>query len=112
MLRGQCPHLSPLDPQITADLLSNGIDVYPQKEFDEDSEDRLVNEKFRVSGPTRMPFPEASHFLLEDMGGGLPTPSRASGETGGKALSHENVIFWARRSRCQCPHATFSGQGS
>lgn len=32
-----------------ADLLANGIDVYPQKEFDEDSEDRLVNEKFRVS---------------------------------------------------------------
>ncbi|OXB54996.1 hypothetical protein ASZ78_005968 [Callipepla squamata] len=35
--------------RITADLLANGIDVYPQKEFDEDSEDRLVNEKFRVS---------------------------------------------------------------
>ena len=49
-LCGRCPHLPPLDPQITADLLSNGIDVYPQKEFDEDSEDRLVNEKFRVSG--------------------------------------------------------------
>lgn len=49
MLCGWCPHLSPLDPQITADLLSNGIDVYPQKEFDEDAEDRLVNEKFRVS---------------------------------------------------------------
>lgn len=49
LLCGRRPHLSPLDPQITADLLSNGIDVYPQKEFDEDSEDRLVNEKFRVS---------------------------------------------------------------
>ncbi|VFV34074.1 septin 9 [Lynx pardinus] len=36
---------------ITADLLSNGIDVYPQKEFDEDSEDRLVNEKFREMIP-------------------------------------------------------------
>lgn len=36
-------------PQITADLLANGIDVYPQKQFDEDSEDRLINEKFRVS---------------------------------------------------------------
>lgn len=46
----QGPH--PSAPQITADLLSNGIDVYPQKEFDEDSEDRLVNEKFRVSGST------------------------------------------------------------
>lgn len=40
---------SALLPQIMADLLANGIDVYPQKEFDEDSEDRLVNEKFRVS---------------------------------------------------------------
>ena len=58
-------------PQITADLLSNGIDVYPQKEFDEDSEDRLVNEKFRVSAPTRLLFPEAPHFPLEDVGGGL-----------------------------------------
>uniref|UniRef100_A0A8C8SWJ5 Septin 9 n=1 Tax=Pelusios castaneus TaxID=367368 RepID=A0A8C8SWJ5_9SAUR len=37
--------------KITADLLSNGIDVYPQKEFDEDSEDRLVNEKFREMIP-------------------------------------------------------------
>ncbi|XP_015414707.1 PREDICTED: septin-9 [Myotis davidii] len=37
--------------RITADLLSNGIDVYPQKEFDEDAEDRLVNEKFREMIP-------------------------------------------------------------
>ncbi|XP_027626563.1 septin-9 isoform X1 [Tupaia chinensis] len=37
--------------RITADLLSNGIDVYPQKEFDEDSEDRLVNDKFREMIP-------------------------------------------------------------
>ncbi|XP_023794287.1 septin-9 isoform X1 [Cyanistes caeruleus] len=37
--------------RITADLLANGIDVYPQKEFDEDSEDRLVNEKFREMIP-------------------------------------------------------------
>lgn len=48
--RGRHPHASP-HLQITADLLSNGIDVYPQKEFDEDAEDRLVNEKFRVSAP-------------------------------------------------------------
>lgn len=31
--------------------MSNGIDVYPQKEFDEDAEDRLVNEKFREMIP-------------------------------------------------------------
>ncbi|NXS33537.1 SEPT9 protein, partial [Pomatostomus ruficeps] len=37
--------------RIMADLLANGIDVYPQKEFDEDSEDRLVNEKFREMIP-------------------------------------------------------------
>ncbi|KAM5273894.1 septin-9 [Ctenodactylus gundi] len=37
--------------RITADLLSHGIDVYPQKEFDEDAEDRLVNEKFREMIP-------------------------------------------------------------
>ncbi|XP_040845811.1 septin-9 isoform X5 [Ochotona curzoniae] len=37
--------------RITADLLSNGIDVYPQKEFDEDAEDRLVNDKFREMIP-------------------------------------------------------------
>ncbi|XP_010616777.1 septin-9 isoform X2 [Fukomys damarensis] len=37
--------------RITADLLSNDIDVYPQKEFDEDAEDRLVNEKFREMIP-------------------------------------------------------------
>uniref|UniRef100_A0A5F9D623 Septin-type G domain-containing protein n=1 Tax=Oryctolagus cuniculus TaxID=9986 RepID=A0A5F9D623_RABIT len=43
--------------RITADLLSNGIDVYPQKEFDEDAEDRLVNEKFRVSGSALAPSP-------------------------------------------------------
>ncbi|XP_015269831.1 PREDICTED: septin-9 isoform X2 [Gekko japonicus] len=37
--------------RITADLLANGIDVYPQKQFDEDSEDRLTNEKFREMIP-------------------------------------------------------------
>ncbi|KAL2297622.1 hypothetical protein Nmel_016171 [Mimus melanotis] len=48
-VRGCC--LFPgLPSVIMADLLANGIDVYPQKEFDEDSEDRLVNEKFRFSG--------------------------------------------------------------
>lgn len=35
--------------QIRQDLQNNGIDIYPQKEFDEDAEDRLVNEKIRVS---------------------------------------------------------------
>lgn len=37
--------------RITSDLLTNGIDVYPQKEFDEDAEDRMVNEKFREMIP-------------------------------------------------------------
>ncbi|KAM4662585.1 septin-9 isoform 4-T4 [Discoglossus pictus] len=37
--------------RIRADLQNNGIDIYPQKEFDEDSEDRLVNEKIREMIP-------------------------------------------------------------
>ena len=36
--------------QIREELRANGIDVYPQKEFDEDAEDRMINEKIRVSG--------------------------------------------------------------
>lgn len=74
---GRCPHLAPLHPQITADLLSNGIDVYPQKEFDEDAEDRLVNEKFRVS--------ESPWALLppKGVGWGLPAPSRGLREMAG-----------------------------
>lgn len=35
--------------QIREELRANGIDVYPQKEFDEDAEDRLINDKIRVS---------------------------------------------------------------
>lgn len=34
--------------QIREELRANGIDVYPQKEFDEDTEDRMINEKIRV----------------------------------------------------------------
>ncbi|XP_015211757.2 septin-9-like isoform X2 [Lepisosteus oculatus] len=33
--------------KIREELRANGIDVYPQKEFDEDAEDRMVNEKIR-----------------------------------------------------------------
>uniref|UniRef100_A0A3Q3IS76 Septin-type G domain-containing protein n=1 Tax=Monopterus albus TaxID=43700 RepID=A0A3Q3IS76_MONAL len=32
-------------------LRANGIDVYPQKEFDEDAEDRMINEKIREMIP-------------------------------------------------------------
>uniref|UniRef100_A0A8C6T077 Septin 9b n=1 Tax=Neogobius melanostomus TaxID=47308 RepID=A0A8C6T077_9GOBI len=32
-------------------LRANGIDVYPQKEFDEDAEDRLINDKIREMIP-------------------------------------------------------------
>ncbi|MEQ2214194.1 Septin-9 [Xenoophorus captivus] len=34
--------------KIREELRANGIDVYPQKEFDEDAEDRMINEKIRV----------------------------------------------------------------
>lgn len=35
--------------QIREELQANEIDVYPQKEFDEDAEDRIINDKIRVS---------------------------------------------------------------
>ncbi len=40
--------------QIREELQANGIDVYPQKEFDEDAEDRLINDKIRVSSNCRL----------------------------------------------------------
>ncbi|XP_058496606.1 septin 9b isoform X2 [Solea solea] len=36
---------------IREELRANGIDVYPQKEFDEDSEDRMINDKIREMIP-------------------------------------------------------------
>lgn len=38
--------------QIREGLLDNGIAVYPQKEFDEDAEDRGINDKIRVRAAT------------------------------------------------------------
>lgn len=40
--------------QIREELRANGIDVYPQKEFDEDADDRLINDKIRVSSQQQM----------------------------------------------------------
>ncbi|KAG7459302.1 hypothetical protein MATL_G00209180 [Megalops atlanticus] len=37
--------------KIREELGANGIDVYPQKEFDEDAEDRMINEKIREMIP-------------------------------------------------------------
>ncbi|XP_039547327.1 septin 9b isoform X2 [Pimephales promelas] len=37
--------------KIREDLRANEIDIYPQKEFDEDAEDRLINEKIREMIP-------------------------------------------------------------
>uniref|UniRef100_A0A8C2HJU7 Septin 9a n=1 Tax=Cyprinus carpio TaxID=7962 RepID=A0A8C2HJU7_CYPCA len=37
--------------KIREELRANGIDVYPQKEFDEDAEDRTINEKIREMIP-------------------------------------------------------------
>ncbi|XP_028331167.1 septin 9b isoform X2 [Gouania willdenowi] len=36
---------------IREELRANGIDVYPQKEFDEDSDDRMINDKIREMIP-------------------------------------------------------------
>lgn len=38
-------------PQIQHDLRTHSIDVYPQKRFDDDINDRLLNSKIRVGGP-------------------------------------------------------------
>lgn len=54
----------PLSLQIRQDLQNNGIDIYPQKEFDEDAEDRLVNEKIRVSSQSScVAWMVVSHFI-------------------------------------------------
>uniref|UniRef100_A0A8C5GQE0 Septin-9-like n=1 Tax=Gouania willdenowi TaxID=441366 RepID=A0A8C5GQE0_GOUWI len=37
--------------KIREELRANGIDVYPQKEFDEDADDRMINEKIREMNP-------------------------------------------------------------
>ncbi|XP_051905994.1 neuronal-specific septin-3-like isoform X1 [Hippocampus zosterae] len=37
--------------KIREELRANGIDIYPQKEFDEDAEDRMINEKIREMIP-------------------------------------------------------------
>ncbi|XP_061159508.1 septin-9-like isoform X3 [Syngnathus typhle] len=37
--------------KIREELRANGIDIYPQKEFDEDTEDRTINEKIREMIP-------------------------------------------------------------
>uniref|UniRef100_A0A667Z712 Septin n=1 Tax=Myripristis murdjan TaxID=586833 RepID=A0A667Z712_9TELE len=37
--------------RIRQDLAANGIRVYPQKEYDEDAEDRIVNDRIRESIP-------------------------------------------------------------
>lgn len=37
--------------QIRQDLAANGIRVYPQKEYDEDPEEHILNERIRVMPP-------------------------------------------------------------
>ena len=49
--------------QIREELRANGIDVYPQKEFDEDAEDRLINDKIRVGSLWRAPTETAQRWV-------------------------------------------------
>ena len=49
--------------QIREELCANGINVYPQKEFDEDAEDRMINEKIRVRR-SRVPITSEDHLLI------------------------------------------------
>lgn len=41
-------HLTPRAPQIQQDLKAHAISVYPQEDFDEDPDDRLLNNVIRV----------------------------------------------------------------
>lgn len=54
--------------QIREELRANGIDVYPQKEFDEDAEDRLINDKIRVSSDDAWTPPTAFHISHRNIG--------------------------------------------
>ena len=40
-------------PQIQDDLKTHSIEVYPQKSFDEDVNDKILNSKIRVGGHLR-----------------------------------------------------------
>lgn len=134
-----CPCALP--SQIMADLLANGIDVYPQKEFDEDSEDRLVNEKFRVSagalpwrGPAApgagdllgLPLQKASVFfprLLCPVHGVCPAPGvlpelRAGVEGEGKRMGKVScacsfpISTLSRGSMAPCPAPGSGNRGA
>lgn len=102
-----------------ADLLANGIDVYPQKEFDEDPEDRLVNEKFRVSAGA-VPGPCSSRMSWGSLPKGLcflpqaavPCPwGLASSRDPARAQSRmrkawgEGVLSTLHLHPCQVPSA-------
>lgn len=43
------PHLKPRIPQIQEDLKTHAISVYPQEDFDQDPDDRALNDRIRVS---------------------------------------------------------------
>lgn len=51
--------------QIREELRANGIDVYPQKEFDEDAEDRMINDKIRVSSQCLVPSFQILTAIIE-----------------------------------------------
>ena len=53
--------------QIREELRANGIDVYPQKEFDEDAEDRMINDKIRVSPHGQIQSVQTSTATVEDV---------------------------------------------
>lgn len=43
------PQLKPCIPQIQEDLKAHAISVYPQEDFDQDPDDRALNDRIRVS---------------------------------------------------------------
>lgn len=77
--------------QIREELRANGIDVYPQKEFDEDAEDRLINDKIRVSSLSRQPSSLLPGY--RDVGPGLETHLRSTADSGLSSAQQEMIPF-------------------
>lgn len=67
------PQLKPRIPQIQEDLKTHAISVYPQEDFDQDPDDRLLNDRIRVS----VGMPGLGMLAPGDHGGGEVAPGGA-----------------------------------
>lgn len=67
------PQLKPRIPQIQEDLKTHAISVYPQEDFDQDPDDRLLNDRIRVS----VGMPGLGMLAPGDHSGGEAAPGGA-----------------------------------